>query len=104
MERPTFEAMLEAATGVEREGNEYRVTEGYSLSVYIGDPGQAMEVSEVGQAMEVSEVVGLRLDAAFCAATSREHNSVYYVEYSSLHGLCVRPPSGVGGGRRAGFS
>jgi hypothetical protein len=95
MERPTFEAMLEAATGVEREGNEYTVTEGYSLSVYIGDPGQAMEVSEV---------VGLRLDAAFCAATSREHNSVYYVEYSSLHGLCVRPPSGVGGGRRAGFS
>jgi hypothetical protein len=95
MERPTFEAMLEAATGVEREGNEYTVTEGYSLSVYIGDPGQAMEVSEV---------VGLRLDAAFCAATSREHNSVYYVEYSSLHGICVRPPSGVGGGRRAGFS
>jgi hypothetical protein len=95
MERPTFEAMLDAATGVEREGNEYTVTEGYSLSVYIGDPGQAMEVSEV---------VGLRLDAAFCAATSREHNSVYYVEYSSLHGICVRPPSGVGGGRRAGFS
>jgi len=95
MERPTFEAMLEAATGVEREGNEYTVTQGYSLSVYIGDPGQAMEVSEV---------VGLRLDAAFCAATSREHNSVYYVEYSSLHGICVRPPSGVGGGRRAGFS
>jgi len=87
--------MLEAATGVEREGNEYTVTQGYSLSVYIGDPGQAMEVSEV---------VGLRLDAAFCAATSREHNSVYYVEYSSLHGICVRPPSGVGGGRRAGFS
>ena len=87
--------MLDAATGVEREGNEYTVTEGYSLSVYIGDPGQAMEVSEV---------VGLRLDAAFCAATSREHNSVYYVEYSSLHGICVRPPSGVGGGRRAGFS
>ena len=95
MERPTFEAMLEAATGVEREGNEYTVTQGYSLSVYIGDPGQAMEVSEV---------LGLRLDAAFCAATSREHNSVYYVEYSSLHGICVRPPSGVGGGRRAGFS
>ena len=94
MERPTFEAMLDAATGVEREGNEYTVTQGYSLSVYIGDPGQAMEVSEV---------VGLRLDAAFCAATSREHNSVYYVEYSSLHGLCIRPPSG-GGGRRAGFS
>jgi len=95
MERPTFEAMLEAATGVERDGNEYTVTEGYSLSVYIGDPGQAMEVSEV---------VGLRLDAAFCAATSREHHSVYYVEYSSLHGICVRPPNDAGGGRRAGFS
>ncbi len=94
MERPTFEAMLEAAPGVQRDGNEYAVEEGYSLSVYIGEPGQAMEVSEVTM---------VRLDTAFCEATSREHQSVYYVEYSSLHGLCVRPPSG-GGGRRAGFS
>jgi hypothetical protein len=61
MERPTFEAMLEAAIGVERDGSEYTVAEGYGLSVYIGKPGQAMEVSEV---------VGLRLDAAFCEATS----------------------------------
>ncbi len=94
MERPTFEAMLRAATGVERDGDEYTVADGYSLSVYIGEPGQAMEVSEVA---------ALRLDAAFCEATSREHNSVYYVEYSSLHGLCIRPPAG-GGGRRAGFN
>jgi hypothetical protein len=94
MERPTFEAMLEAADGVERDGNDYSVAEGYSLCVYVGEPGQAMEVSEVG---------ALRLDTAFCAATSREHNSVYFLEYSSLHGLCVRPPAG-GGGRRAGFS
>ena len=86
--------MLEAAPGVEREGDAYTIADGYSLSVYIGDPGQAMEVSEVA---------GLRLDAAFCEATSREHSTVYYVEYSSLHGLCVRPPSGAGG-RRAGFS
>jgi hypothetical protein len=93
MERPTFEAMLEAAPGVERDGNEYAVEEGYSLSVYVGEPGQAMEVSEVAT---------LRLGPAFCEATSREHQSVYFLEYSSLHGLCVRPPSG-GGGRRAGF-
>ena len=33
MERPTFEAMLEAATGVERKGDEYPVEDGYSLSV-----------------------------------------------------------------------
>ncbi|MBW2587655.1 MAG: hypothetical protein JRD92_12010 [Deltaproteobacteria bacterium] len=94
MERPTFEAMLEAATGVKRDGNEYTVAEDYSLSVYIGKPGQAMEVSEVAR---------LRLDEAFCEATSREHETAYYVEYSSLHGLRVRPPSG-GAGRRAGFS
>jgi len=94
MERPTFEAMLEAADGVEQDGNDYSVAEGYSLCVYVGQPGQAMEVSEVG---------ALRLDTAFCEATSREHNSVYFLEYSSLHGLCVRPPAGSGG-RRAGFS
>ena len=94
MERPTFEAMLEAAAGVERDGDEYSVAEEYGLSVYIGD---------LGQAMEVAEVAGLRLRAAFCEVTSREHQTAYYVEYSSLHGLSVRPPSG-GGGRRAGFS
>ena len=94
MERPTFEAMLAAASGVERDGDGYRVADGVMLSLYIGDPGQAMEVSEVAE---------IQLHPAFCEATSREHNSVYYVEYSSLHGLCVRPPSG-GGGRRAGFS
>jgi len=94
MERPTFEAMLEAATGVERDGDQYTVAEGYGLSVYIGEPGQAMEVSEV-------EV--LRLDSSFIEARSREHHQVYYLEYSSLHGLRVRPPSG-GGSRRTGFN
>ena len=94
MERPTFEAMLEAATGVERDGSEYTVAEGYSLSVYIGKPGQAMEISEVA---------GLRLGELFCEATSREHSTAYFVEYSSLHGVRVRPPSGAGG-RKAGFS
>ncbi|MDH4281942.1 MAG: hypothetical protein OEV36_04770 [Myxococcales bacterium] len=94
MERPTFEAMLAAADGVERKGDEYTVVEGYSLCVYVGKPGQAMEVSEVGR---------LRLDAAFCEATSREHHSVYFLEYNTLHGLCIRPPAGSGG-RRAGFS
>jgi len=94
MERPTLEAMLQAAIGVERKGDTYTVAEDHGLSVYIGEPGQAMEVSEV---------VELRLHAGFCEATSREHHAVYFVEYSSLHGLCVRPPIG-GGARRAGFS
>ena len=94
MERPTFEAMLEAAPSIERKGDEYSVEDGYSLSVYIGEPGQAMEVSEVAT---------IKLSAAFCEATSREHNSAYFLEYSSLHGLCMRPPTG-GGGRRTGFS
>ncbi len=86
--------MLETAAGVVRTDDRYDVADGYSMSIYIGDPGQAMEVSEVAQLALSS--------AAFCEATSREHNATYYVEYSSVHGLCVRPPSG-GGGRRAGF-
>ena len=86
--------MLEAAAGIDQEGHEYTVSEGFRVSVYVGEPGQAMEVSEL---------VSLRLSAAFCEATSGEHRAVYYLEYSSLHGLSVRPPSG-GAGRRAGFS
>ncbi len=94
MERATLEAMLETADGVARDGNQYSVEEGYGLSLYVGQPGQAMEVSEVEK---------VTLDDSFVQAVSREHQTVYFVEYSSLHGLCVRPPSG-GGGRRAGFS
>ena len=94
MERPTFEAMLDAAEGIDRDGDVCSVAEGYGLSVYIGEPGQAMEVSEVE---------ALRLADGFVEARSREHHQVYYLEYSSLHGLRVRPPSD-GGARRAGFS
>lgn len=94
MERATFEAMLGAAEGVARDDNRYSVEDEYGLSLYIGQPGQAMEVSEVEN---------VTLHDAFVEAVSREHHTVYFVEYSSLHGLCVRPPSG-GGGRRAGFS
>ena len=94
MERATFEAMLEAVEGVARDGNGYSVEDGYSLSIYVGQPGQAMEVSEVEN---------VSLDDEFVQAVSREHHTVYLLEYSSLHGLCVRPPSG-GGGRRTGFT
>ena len=39
--------MLEAAAGVKRDGDEYSVAEEYNLSVYIGDPGQAMTMDEI---------------------------------------------------------
>ena len=94
MERETLEAMLAAAAGVEHDGTRYTVADGYRLSVYVGKPGQAMEVSEV---------VGLELKDAFCELKSSEHSTSYYLEYSSLHGVAVRPPAGAGG-RRAGFS
>lgn len=94
MERSTLEAMLKAAAGVDQDGDIYTVSEGYRLSVYVGEPGQAMEVSEV---------VTLQLSDAFCEATSGEHNVVHFVEYNSLHGLSVRPPSGSAV-RRTGFS
>ena len=94
MERATLEAMLDAAIGVDRDGEQYKVREGYRLSLYVGQPGQAMEVSEV---------LAVRFGTRFCEATSGEHRAVYYLEYNDLHGLSVRPPSG-GAGRRAGFS
>jgi len=66
---------------MERDGSEYTVAEDYNLSLYIGKPGQAMEVSEVA---------GLRLDEAFCEATSREHGTVYFLRSDvprARHGL-----------------
>ena len=53
--------------------------------------------------MEVAEVVSMKLAEAFCEVTSGEHRATYYLEYSSLHGVSVRPPKGASG-RRAGFS
>ncbi|MEM8607208.1 MAG: hypothetical protein AAGF92_08885 [Myxococcota bacterium] len=94
MERPTLQAMLDAANGIEREGDQYTVSEGHRVSLYVGEPGQGMEVAEV---------VSVKLTDAFCELTSGEHRATYFVEYSSLHGLSVRAPSG-GSGRRAGFS
>jgi len=94
MERSTLEAMLQAADGVDGSAERYTVADQFRLSLYVGEPGQAMEVSDV---------MSLRLLDRFCEATSSEHQTVYYLEYSSLHGLAVRPPSG-GGARRAGFS
>ena len=81
--------MLEAADGVERGGDQYSVAQGYRLSVYIGEPGQAMEVSEIEK---------LKLGAAFFEATSREHNSTYFVEYSTYTGSACGPRAAAADG------
>lgn len=94
MERRTLEAMLDTATGVDRKGDQYTVSEGHRVSLYIGEPGQGMEVSEVAS---------VKLLDTFCEVTSGEPRATYYVEYSSLQGLSVRAPTGASG-RRAGFS
>lgn len=94
MERATLESMLETAAGVERSGDAYLVADGFRFSLYVGEPGQAMEVPEVSR---------LELKPAFCEARTREQGTIYYLEYSSLHGVSIRPPTGVAG-RRAGFS
>ena len=94
MERATLESMLENAPGVERSAETYLVADGFRLSVYIGEPGQAMEIPEVSR---------LELRPTFCEVGTREQGLVYYLEYSSLHGISIHPPSGSGG-RRAGFS
>lgn len=94
MERPTLEAMLEAAAGIEREGDHYETAEGYRVSLYVGEPGRGMQVSEV---------IRLELRDAYVEATSDEHHEVYYLEYSNLHGFSVKAPIG-GAGRRTGFS
>lgn len=94
MERPTLEAMLDAAAGIEREGDHYETAEGYRVSLFVGQPGRGMQVSEV---------IRVDLRDTYVEATSGEHNAVYFLEYSSLHGLSVKAPAG-GTGRRTGFS
>lgn len=94
MERPTLEAMLDAAHGIEKKGDQYTIEEGHRVSLYVGEPGRGMQVSDV---------LGLALHDTHLEATSGEHRAAYFLEYSSLHGLSVRPPSG-GSGRRTGFS
>ena len=93
MEREILESMLEEADGVQRSGDSYLVGDGFRLSLYVGEPGQAMEVAEVSS---------LELRPSYCQVASNETNTVFYLEYRSLHGLAVRAPSSTGA-RRAGF-
>ena len=88
-----LESMLEEATGVQRSEDSYLVGDGFRLSLYVGQPGQAMEVAEVS---------ALRMRDSYCEVSSNETNTVFYLEYSSLHGIAIRSPNSVGG-RRAGF-
>jgi hypothetical protein len=93
MERETLESMLAEADGVQRSEERYLVGDGFRLSLYVGEPGQAMEVAEVSS---------LQMRDAYCQISSSETNTVFYLEYSSLHGIAVRAPNSAGG-RRAGF-
>ena len=94
MERATLTAMLDQAQGVQGSGDSYTIADGYRVSLYVGKPGQGMEVTEVTK-------IGLK--EGFCEVTAKEHNAAHYLEYSNLHGVTVRPPSGAST-RRAGFS
>jgi len=87
--------MLELAPGVTASKNRYEVAEAHRLTLYIGEPGQAMIVPEVAVCV---------LEDHFLHIETRDTGTHLFFEYESVHGVSDRPPAGSTPPRRTGFS
>ena len=96
MERKTVARILELAPGVSAKNDDIDVEESHRLTLYIGEPGQAMSVTDVAR---------VSLDDDFIRIETRDTATVFFFGYDSVQGLSSRPPtSTTAQGRRAGFS
>ncbi|MEM7449709.1 MAG: hypothetical protein AAF355_15850 [Myxococcota bacterium] len=83
MDRATLLKMLEVTPGLTLSKEAIHVAEKHRLSFYLGQPGQAMVISDVLQAT---------LYDSFLSLVRREDGAVLSVLYEAIHGLAVRPP------------
>ena len=93
MDKAILRSILGAAEGVTLEDGSYQVSEKHRVTFYVGQPGQAMVISDVASCS---------LEDHFVTIVSRETGAAVYVEYESIHALSDRPPA-VETSRRAGF-
>lgn len=95
MERTTLAQVLHTADGIVDSGEDgYQVKDTHRVSFYLGQAGQAMEISDVERCM---------LEEGFVALHRREQKGVVYVDYGVVYGLATRAMK-EGEARKTGFS
>jgi hypothetical protein len=94
MTRDVLHEVLAAADGVEANTESFEVGEGYHVTFYVGQPGQAMVVGDVA---------GGKLQEGFVELMTRETKTTTFLDYDAIHGVATRPPKEEEK-RRAGFS
>ncbi|MCG8557162.1 MAG: hypothetical protein MJD61_18025 [Proteobacteria bacterium] len=94
MTRDTLLQILNNCQGVApaTEAHGFEVAQGHRLTLFLGEPGSAMALTDVA---------GLRLQPEFVEARTRESETLY-VGYDAVHALRHRTGRGGDGGR-AGF-
>jgi hypothetical protein len=89
-----LEQILGRIEGVERKDHGYAVGEDHHLSFYVGQPGQAMVVSDV---------IRCHLHEEHVELLTRETHTTVFVACEDIHAVTARPPK-EDEQRRAGFS
>ena len=87
MNRKTLERILDRAEGTSSskgEDAEFAISEEHRLTFYLGRPGQAMEISNVST---------VRLEEGHVELTSRDGDTVSFIEYDALHAVRATRPS-----------
>ena len=93
MTRETLAKMLEATAGVAEEKGTWEVADEHRVTFYVGQPGQAMSLSDVKS---------LRLHDGFLEVVMREHGTSVFVSDEDVAGFANRPLK-TKEARRAGF-
>ena len=84
MDRETLGSILEQADGTEAgKPSRYGVKEGHRVSIYLG---------EIGQAMVVSDIVSCALEEKFVMVETKDSRRVLYVPYETVQAIADEPP------------
>ncbi|MBC7173064.1 MAG: hypothetical protein H5U40_11575, partial [Polyangiaceae bacterium] len=91
----TLSEILKSADGIADGGKDgFRVKDSHRVSFYLGQAGQAMEISDVERCV---------LEESFVSIHRREQKGTVYVDYSVVYGLASRAMK-EGEARKTGFS
>lgn len=94
MKRATLKSILDQAEGIDSVDGGYEVADKHRVTFYIGEPGDAMVVSDI---------VRVRLSDDFVAVTSGDSGATTYCQDDSIQAISTRPPKPKQE-RRAGFA
>jgi hypothetical protein len=81
MQRETLQVILRKASGVQLDGDRFRVKEDHQLTVYLGQPGRAVAIDHV---------VSILLSDTHLEIEARDRGT-FYATYDIAHALLVAP-------------